>query len=123
VALATTVGSLYEKDGTVSAIVFSPVLEQSLLGSLRIGERGRRTLGISAEEAEAIVHDVGRLLREADAKGLNPVMLCATRLRPALRRLLKPSLPRFGVIGTGEVAPGVKISTVGSVNREVAAAA
>jgi flagellar biosynthesis protein FlhA len=122
-ALATTVGSLYEKDGTVSAIVFSPVLEQSLLGSLRVGERGRRTLGISADEAEAIVHDVGRLLREADAKGLNPVMLCATRLRPALRRLLKPSLPRFGVIGTGEVASGVKISTVGSVNREVAAAA
>jgi flagellar biosynthesis protein FlhA len=122
-ALATTVGSLYEKDGTVSAIVFAPALEQGLLGSLRVGERGRRTLGISADEAEAIVQDVGRLLRESEAKGLNPVMLCATRLRPALRRLLKPSLPRLGVIGTGEVASGVRVSTVGSVNREVAAAA
>jgi flagellar biosynthesis protein FlhA len=122
-ALGSTVGSLYEKDGTVSAIVFAPALEQSLLGLLRVGERGRRTLGISADEAEAIVQDVGRLLREGEAKGLNPVMLCATRLRPALRRLLKPSLPRLGVIGTGEVASGVRVSTVGSVNREVAAAA
>jgi hypothetical protein len=40
-----------------------------------------------------------------------------------VRRLLKPSLPRLGVIGTGEVAPGLKITVLGSVNREVAAAA
>jgi flagellar biosynthesis protein FlhA len=122
-ALATTIGSLYEKDGTLSVITFSPVLEQSLLASLRIGDRGRRTLGIAAAEAEAIVQDVGRLWREADAKGVCPVMLCATRLRPALRRLLKPSLPRIGLMGTAEVAPGLKIATVGSVNREVVVAA
>jgi flagellar biosynthesis protein FlhA len=122
-ALATTIGSLYEKDGTLSAITLSPLLEQSLLASLRTGERGRRSLGISAGEAEAIVRDVGRFLREGEIGGSSPVMLCATRLRPALRRLLKPSLPRLGVLGAGEVAPSVKIATIGSVNREVAAAA
>jgi flagellar biosynthesis protein FlhA len=114
---------LYEKDGTLSAITFSPHLEQSLLGSIRTGERGRRSLGISASEAEVIVRDVGRFLREAEARGNSPVMLCATRLRPALRRLLKPSLPRLGVVGAGEVAPSVKIATVGSVSCDVAAAA
>ncbi len=122
-ALATTIGSLYEKDGALAVITFAPALEQNLLASLRVGERGRRTLGIAADEAEAIVQDVGRILREADAKGQSPVMLCATRLRPALRRLLKPSLPRIGLMGTAEVAPGLKIATVGSVNREVVVAA
>jgi flagellar biosynthesis protein FlhA len=120
---AATIGSLFEKDGTLSAITFSPILEQSLLGSIRTGERGRRSLGIDADDAEAIVRDVARCLREAEARGCSPVMLCATRLRPALRRLLKPSLPRLGVIGAGEVAPSMKITTIGSVNCDVAAAA
>lgn len=120
-ALASTIGSMYEKNGVLWVITFSPVLEQGLLGLLRIGERGRRSLGIPAGEAEAIVREVGRLLHEAEVQGQSPVVLCATRLRPALRRLLKPSLPRIGVIGVGEVGPGVKIATVGSVNHEVVA--
>lgn len=120
-ALATTIESLYDKDGTLSVITFSPVLEQSLLSSLRIGERGRRSLGIPAGEAEAIVRDVGRLFSEAESKALIPVLLCATRLRPALWRLFKPSLPRMGVIGVGEIGSGVVISSVGSVNYEVTA--
>lgn len=122
-ALATTIESLYEKDGTLPVITFSPLLEQSLLGSLRIGERGRRALEISASEAEAIVRDVGRILLEAEAKGHRPVMLCATRLRPALWRLLKPSLSRLSVVGAGEIGSSMLIATVGSVDREVTAAA
>ncbi len=121
-ALATTIGSLYAKDGTLAAVTLSPILEQSLLGSLRTGDRGR-ALGISAGEAEGIVRDVARFLREAESKGLSPVVLCATKLRPALRRLLKPSLPRVGVVGAGEIAPTLKITTVGSVESEAVAAA
>ncbi|HUW88207.1 MAG TPA: flagellar biosynthesis protein FlhA [Candidatus Paceibacterota bacterium] len=118
-ALATTIGSLYNKEGELSVITFSPALEQSLLGSLRIGERGRRSLGIPAGEAEAIVRDVGGLFSEAEATAHIPVLLCATRLRPAVWRLFKPSLPRMGVVGVGEIGSGVVISLVGSVNREV----
>jgi len=120
-ALSATIGSLYDKDGAVSVITLSPALEQSLLGSLRIGERGRRILGIPANEAEAIVRDVGRLFSESESKTLLPVLLCATRLRPALGRLVKPTLPRMGVVGIGEIGSAVMISTVGSVNREVTA--
>jgi flagellar biosynthesis protein FlhA len=121
-ALATTIESLYSRDGSMSVITFSPSLEQSLLSSLRIGDRGRRSLGIPASDAEAIVHDVARLFAEAESKGHIPVLLCATRLRPALWRLFRPSLPRMGVVGVGEIGSGVVISPVGSVNREIAVA-
>ncbi|MDA8080391.1 MAG: flagellar biosynthesis protein FlhA [Actinomycetota bacterium] len=120
-ALANTIGSMYEKDGTIWAITFSPVLEQGLITLLRSGERGRRSLGIAAGEAEAIVREVARLLREAEAQGNTAVVLCANKLRPALHRLLKPSLPRIGVLGVGEVGLNIKIASVGSVNREVVA--
>ncbi len=121
VALATTIGSLFERDGRLSAITLSPVLEQGLIGALRVSDRGRRSLAISASEAEEIARNVGHFVRESESRGHNPVLVCATRLRPALKRLLAPSLPRLGVIGVGEIGPTMSISTVGSVNGEVAA--
>ncbi len=121
-ALAGTIDSMYAREGTIWVITFSPVLEQGLLTLLRSSDRGRRSLGIPAGEAEAIVREVGRFLHESEARGNTPVVLCATRLRPALRRLIRPSLPRLGVLGVGEVGSSLKIVTVGSVNREVVAA-
>jgi len=120
-ALGSTIGSMNARDGVLWVITFSPVLEQGLLGVLRTGDRGRQNLGIPANEAEAIVREVGRLLRDAEAQGHSPVVLCATRLRCALRRLLKPSLPRLAVIGAGEVGVTIKIATAGSVNHEIIA--
>jgi flagellar biosynthesis protein FlhA len=121
VALATTIGSLFEREGRLSAITLSPVLEQGLIGALRVSDRGRRSLAIAAHEAEEIARNVGHFVRESEARGHNPVLVCATRLRPALKRLLAPSLPRLGVIGVGEIGPTMSITTVGSVNGEVAA--
>jgi len=122
-ALATTITSMYESAGTLSAVVFSPALEHALIGAVRVGDRGRRSLGISAAEAEAIVRDIARLFSESDGNGATPVVLCASILRPALRRLLQSSLPRVGVVAVSEVTSGVTISPVGSVNREVISAA
>jgi flagellar biosynthesis protein FlhA len=122
-ALARTIESQYTVDGVLYAVTFTPALEQHLLATMRIGERGRRTLGASAEDAEGMVRDIGRLVRESEAQGRSPVMLVATRLRPAVRRMLRPSLPRVGVIGAGEVGSNVKVAIVGSVNREISAVA
>jgi len=121
VALSATIGSLFERDGQLFAITLSPLLEQGLLGALRVNDHGRRTLAVTGNEAEDIARKVGHFVREADSKSLNPVLVCATRLRPALKRLLAPSLPRLGVIGVGEIGPSILITTIGSVNGEVVA--
>ncbi len=120
-AIAATITSMYEKDDTIWAITFAPALEQGLLTLLRTGERGRRNVAIAANEAEAIVREIGRLLRDAESQGNSPVLICANRLRPALRRLVTPSLPRLGVLAVGEISSAMKISVVGSVDREVVA--
>jgi flagellar biosynthesis protein FlhA len=122
-ALARTIESQYTADGVLYAVTFAPALEQYLLATMRVGERGRRTLGANAEDAEAMVRDIARLVRESEAQGRSPVMLVATRLRPAVRRMLRPSLPRVGVIGAGEVGSSVKVAIVGSVSREISAVA
>lgn len=118
-ALGATICSMYEDEGVLPVITFSPVLEQALIGAMRIGDRGRRSLAIPASEAESIVREIARIRDESDLNGSSPVLLCSSYLRPAIRRLIKPSIPHLGIIGATEVVASTKVTTVGSVNHEV----
>ncbi len=122
IALGTTIGSLFAVDGTLAIITLAPVLEQHLLVSLQLGERGRG-LAIEADLAESVVRQVGRLTQEAEARAQSPVVLCAGKLRPALRRLLRPSLPKLAVLGAGEVGPTMRLESIGSVTDGTVVAA
>jgi flagellar biosynthesis protein FlhA len=121
IALGSTIGSLFAVDGTIPIITMAPSLEQGLIASIRTGDRGR-TLGIEASVAESLVRQVAKLTQEAESRGITPVLLCATRLRLALRRLLKPSLPRLAIVGAGEIGAAMSLETVGSVSDEAAVA-
>jgi flagellar biosynthesis protein FlhA len=121
IALGSTIGSLFAVNGTIPIITMAPSLEQGLIGSIRTGERGR-TLGIEAAVAESLVRQVAKLTQEAESRGITPVLLCATRLRLALRRLLKPSLPRLAIVGAGEIGAAMSLETVGSVADEAVVA-
>ncbi len=121
IALGPTIGMLSAVNGVIPIITMAPSLEQGLIGSIRTGDRGR-TLGIEAAAAESLVRQVAKLTQEAESRGVTPVLLCATRLRMALRRLLKPSLPRLSIVGAGEIGASMSLDTVGSVSDEAVVA-
>src|SRR5271163_300516 len=121
IALGSTIGSLFAVNGAIPIITMAPSLEQGLIGSIRTGDRGR-TLGIEAAVAESLVRQVAKLTQESESRGVTPVLLCATRLRLALRRLLKPSLPRLAIVGAGEIGAAMSLDTVGNVSDEAVVA-
>jgi len=121
IALGPTIGSLFAVNGTIPIITMAPSLEQGLIASIRTGDRGR-TLGIEAAVAESLVRQVAKLAQETESRGVTPVLLCATRLRLALRRLLKPSLPRLAIVGAGEIGAAMSLDTVGNVSDEAVVA-
>jgi flagellar biosynthesis protein FlhA len=121
IALGSTIGSLFAVNGTIPIITMAPSLEQGLIASLRTGDRGR-TLGIEAVVAESLVRQVAKLTQESESRGVTPVLLCATRLRMALRRLLKPSLPRLAIVAAGEIGAAMSLDTVGNVSDEAVVA-
>ena len=45
-----------------------------------------------------------------------PVILCSAQLRPHLRRLTERFLPDLAVIAHGEVAPGIRLLSMGTVS-------
>ncbi len=120
ITLGSTIGSLYSPQGSLPAITLAPPLEHSLIAAMQTGDRGR-TLSISASSAGSVVRQLASLTHEAETRGTVPVVLCSTRLRPALRRLLRPSLPRLAVVGAGEIGAATPVETIGSVNDEAVA--
>jgi flagellar biosynthesis protein FlhA len=45
----------------------------------------------------------------------HPVILCSAAVRPHLRKLTERFLPDLAVIAHGEVAPGVRLVSMGTV--------
>ncbi|HLI16003.1 MAG TPA: flagellar biosynthesis protein FlhA [Acidimicrobiales bacterium] len=120
-ALGPTIAASLARRGVVSAITLEPVLEQSLVAALQVGERGR-VIARPAEELDALVADIERHVGAAEGRGKEPVLVCSSRLRPALRRLLAARLPHLPVLGASEIASQVSVETIGVVSRAEPAA-
>ncbi|HUY86055.1 MAG TPA: FHIPEP family type III secretion protein, partial [Acidimicrobiales bacterium] len=122
IALGPAICAMYATDGILAVITLDAALEHALVESLKVGENGL-VLAIDPAQAEALVHEVGRLAAEAEQQGKSPVLVCGSRLRPAIRRLVKTAAPRLGVLSTSELAPQIRLDRLGIVNLAGAVAA
>jgi flagellar biosynthesis protein FlhA len=121
IALAPQIAAMFSKNGTADVIVLEPALEQSLAASLQLSERGRQ-LGSSAEELENLVTSLAAVVSEAETAGKQPVLVCSSKVRPAIRRLIQARLPHTAVVAAPEISSNARISTIGVVRRVQAAA-
>ncbi len=115
VALGPAICSIYATDSVLSVITLDSTLEHALAESLKPGEDGL-VLTIDPQQAEIIVAEVTRFATEAEQQGKSPVLVCGSRIRPALRRLLKVPTPRLGVLSTSELSSQVRLNRVGVVS-------
>jgi flagellar biosynthesis protein FlhA len=121
IALAPQIAAMFSTNGTADVIILEPALEQSLAASLQLSERGRQ-LGSSAEELENLVTSLAAVVSEAEAAGKQPVLVCSSKVRPAIRRLIQARLPHTAVVAAPEISSNARISTIGVVRRVQAAA-
>ncbi len=101
-ALAPSITAAYADDGRLPLITLEPELERSLLDGLREADTGT-VLTLDPSHVETLVSRIGALSEEAEHRGSRPVLLCASRLRAPLARLLRMSLPRLGVVSVNEL--------------------
>ena len=96
-------------------LTFDPMLEQSLLESVRPAEGGSFLL-LDGVRIESLMADVARAVDVAEQGGSMPVLVCSPQIRAAVRRLLGTALPRLPVLSYGEVGTGLNIDTIGVVS-------
>jgi flagellar biosynthesis protein FlhA len=106
---------MYTKDGILPIMSLEPRFERQLADAVRPGDGGT-ILAIEPDVVDALVREVGAIAHQAEEHSRDAVLICASRLRPSLRRLLSPAMPRLGVLSVNELGPQVKIERIGVVS-------
>lgn len=115
VALSRVICKEYvNNEGIINVITLDPQIEQVIAQAIQKTEMGSYlTLdpGTGQEVLKSINQEVGKL----QERGLQPILLCAPQIRPALKKLTDRSFPSLVVLSWNEIAPKVNINSVGVI--------
>jgi flagellar biosynthesis protein FlhA len=114
-ALGPAISMAHAVDGRLSAITFEPLVEQSLLEALRVGDAGT-FLAIDPSQSERIAFEIARRVDDAERVGASVVMLCSAPLRPVIRRLARAATPRLPVLSYSELSTQLQVETMGVIS-------
>ena len=101
--------------GQAAGARLEPIIEHSLAEALRTSDHGTY-LALDPQVAEQLATAVARSAQEAEMKGIEPVLVCSTQLRAALRRLLQAAAPRLPVLAYTELGAQLELDTIAVVN-------
>jgi len=103
---------------TIHVITVGPRTEEEIAASVQQSERGssvvmppwqmQRLLGVVSTEVERVA-----------ANGKDPIVLCSSRIRLALRRLLERRLPNVAVLSFAEITSQTSVEAVGNIEVNV----
>ena len=115
-ALGRTITSGFlDESSTLRAISLDPQLEQEVAESLSLTSEGE-FLAMDPARAQALVQGLASHVDRATASGVRPVLICSSRVRRHLRRLLEHAFPQLPVISYNEIVTGVRVETTGMVS-------
>src|SRR4051795_3357099 len=101
-------------DRKLRAIALDPMIEQEVSESITATSDGEY-LAMEPSRAQALVTALRDNSDAAGTLGSRPVLLCSARVRRHLRRLAEQSIPQLAVCSYNEIAPGIRVETVGVV--------
>ena len=121
-ALGPAISAAHAVAGRLPVITFDPLMEQTLLESLRTGDSGAFLL-LDPEYAERLAVEAARVAEGAEQTGDRPVLVCAQPLRLPVRRLVESAAPSLPVLSYSELGSQLSIHPVGAVDVAHAPAA
>ncbi len=104
-----------DDDSCLRAIALDPSIEQEVADSITATADGEY-LAMDPSRAQALVEALQAQSEQQLSGGGRPVLLCSSRIRRHLRRLVEQTVPNLPVCAYTEVAPGVTVETVGVVH-------
>ena len=110
-AMARSITLGYLDEGrTLQAISLDPSLEQEIAGAVTQTHEGEY-LAMDPSRAEAVVGRLSSMVDQATGMGIRPVLICSSRIRRHLRRLVEQPLPHLPVVSYNEIVPGINVET------------
>jgi flagellar biosynthesis protein FlhA len=115
-SLGRTITATYlDADKTLQAIGIDPALEHEVAESLAQTPEGE-VLALDPTRARALLSSLAIDVDRLTALGRRPVVVCSSRIRRHLRRLIEQSFPQLPVVAYNEIVPGVHVETASMVS-------
>jgi len=116
VALSRVICKEYmNNEGVINVITLDPQIEQLIAQSIQRTEMGS-FLALDPNMGQEVLMSIGQEVGKLQERGLQPIILCAPQIRPALKRLTDRSFPNLVVLSWNEIAPKVNVNSVGMVS-------
>jgi flagellar biosynthesis protein FlhA len=113
-AMARHICAEYAEDGLLSVITVDPRLESLLGEAVRRGEDAYALL--DPNTVAKIYSSLTKQMAAAQNSGLHPIVLCSPSVRLALKRLTERAAPQLVVLSYSEIAPGLRVESIGQVS-------
>lgn len=115
--LARSISNSYSPDGQVLEVMtFNRDVETKIQEALHSTEQGSY-LALEPGFAQALINSLNKTLQ--NLAGVNPVLLCTPTIRLHVKRLTERYLPSLAILSHNEIAPHLKVRSVGTVNVDV----
>lgn len=101
-------------NGCLYCLTLDPTVEQLIADQFRRTEAGAQ-LALEPITQTRLLEAIRRQAERMVAAGHQPLLLCAPRIRPALRQLAERAVPTLGVLSYAEVTRGVAVESLGMV--------
>jgi flagellar biosynthesis protein FlhA len=113
-AMARHICAEYAEDGLLSVITVDPRLESLLGEAVRRGEDAYALL--DPNTVAKIYSSLTKQMQAAQSAGLHPIVLCSPSVRLALKRLTERAAPQLVVLSYSEIAPNLRVESIGQVS-------
>jgi flagellar biosynthesis protein FlhA len=111
----TITASFLDEEKTLRAISLDAALEHEVADSLAQTPEGE-VLGLDPVRARALLASLGEQVDRLTGSGRRPVVLCSSRVRRHIRRLVEQAFPQLAVVSYNEIVPGITVETAGLVS-------
>jgi flagellar biosynthesis protein FlhA len=115
-ALSRSICKQYQDpvSGDLMVLTLSPATEEEMANGI---SADGQLFSLSPVFTQALLKNINQEIeRVLSTMGVQPVLLCNTKIRLPLRRLIERMLPQIGVLSYNEIGPTVKASAVGMID-------
>jgi flagellar biosynthesis protein FlhA len=102
-------------DGQLVVSTLDRAVEDLLVSGLTHSEDGSTSLNIDPEVAQRLLNSVAQGLKKFEETGTVPILLCGSRIRWDLKKLLGRFIPGIVVIAFDEIPPEVHTQTLTTI--------
>lgn len=106
--------SLSNDQNVIPVITLDPKVEQAIQESIQQTAQGA-VLALNPQVSQQIVAKLANEVQSATNAGHNPVVLCNPQIRPHVKKLTERNFPALTVLSYNEIAPKIKIQSIGAV--------